>query len=95
MGGGPRGRDGGDDTLNLSLQDRAVHPRFITYSGDVEINQGSVIGGNDTIIGSDSTIAEYLVGDVFENRIGGILTGGRDTINNRGGNDESLATSAS
>ena len=34
------------------------------------------------------------VGDVFENRVGGII-GGRDMINNRGGNDEFSATSAS
>ncbi|MCC6920585.1 MAG: hypothetical protein IT548_15415 [Alphaproteobacteria bacterium] len=58
------------------------------YAGDVELNQGTVDGGNDTIRGSNFPfVNEILAGDVHTNAAEGFLTGGDDALFGRAGQD--------
>ncbi|MBX3568364.1 MAG: hypothetical protein KF914_09920 [Rhizobiaceae bacterium] len=72
---------GGNDTLMLSGTSPSPHAGI----GDAYVVDGQLIGGDDTIIGSDQ--GEALLGDANEVRATGVLRGGNDVIRGGGGGD--------
>lgn len=79
---------GGDDRITNN-QTGAPFSAFggVVVSGDAYNNGGVVVGGNDTLTGTDFPfLREVLAGDVFNN-VSGTTTGGNDVVNGRAGQD--------
>jgi len=88
-GGGLSGAArGGNDTLTVVDLNGNLHFYSFLLIGDVDSMFGNAQGGNDVLTGG--SYVDMLIGDArtYEPAAPGAITGGRDILNGKGGNDE-------
>ncbi|UPJ67269.1 hypothetical protein [Bradyrhizobium sp. 191] len=88
-GGGLSGEArGGNDTLTIVDLHGNLHFYSFLLIGDVDSMSGNAQGGNDVLAGG--SYVDMLMGDArtYDPAAPGSITGGRDILNGKGGNDE-------
>ncbi len=80
--------NGGNDTLTVVDLSGQFNYDSFTVIGDAYSMSGSAHGGNDALTGG--SYADYLAGDALHYNAAapGSITGGKDILNGKGGNDE-------